>query len=43
MVTDLLKDPEKRRGMRAALHKMAVPDSAERICDILDRLAAGKR
>ena len=43
LVTDLLKDPEKRRGMRAALHKMAVPDSAERICDILDRLAAGKQ
>lgn len=38
----LLSDPERCRKMRVALQGMAVPDSAERICDILEELAASK-
>ena len=35
----LLKDDERRRTMRQALLRAAVPDSAERICDIITKLA----
>ena len=42
-IRDLLADPKRRFAMRAALQKMAIPDSAERICDILDRLAGGRK
>ncbi|HIT33832.1 MAG TPA: undecaprenyldiphospho-muramoylpentapeptide beta-N-acetylglucosaminyltransferase [Candidatus Faecousia intestinigallinarum] len=38
----LLLDPRRCRDMRAALQNMSVPDSAERICDIVDRLAGGR-
>ena len=35
----LLKDADRRRAMRQALLSAAVPDSAERICDIITKLA----
>lgn len=41
-LNDLLKDSQRRRKMRAALQGMAIPDSAERICDIMEELAAPK-
>ena len=36
---DLLEHPEKREEMRQALLRFAVPDSADRICDIIFELA----
>lgn len=39
----LLADSQGRAHMRKALHAMAVPDSAERICDIMEQLARGKK
>ncbi len=39
----LLADQEKQRAMRIALQKLAVLDSADRICRILEQLAARKR
>lgn len=38
----LLRDPERRKAMRRALLDLAVVDSAERICDVVLRLAAKK-
>jgi len=38
----LLGEEERRQKMTAALRAMAVPDSAERICDILEELIRGK-
>ena len=35
----LLKNADRRRAMRQALLSAAVPDSAERICDIITKLA----
>ena len=42
-ISQLLNDPGKRSRMQTALHKMAVPDSAERICGIMEELAAGNK
>jgi UDP-N-acetylglucosamine--N-acetylmuramyl-(pentapeptide) pyrophosphoryl-undecaprenol N-acetylglucosamine transferase len=39
-VNAILSDPHRQAGMRKALHTMAVPDSAQLICDELERLAA---
>lgn len=39
----LLADPQRQRAMRAALQRMAVPDSAERICDVLETLIAARQ
>ena len=41
-VTELLADPKRQQQMSGALKEMVVLDSAERICDIIDQLAAGK-
>ncbi len=38
-ITTLLKDKERYSRMQKALQKMVVPDSAERLCDILIQLA----
>ena len=38
-IKSLAEDKEKARAMRAALLKIAVPDSAERLCDIIYSLA----
>jgi len=38
----LLADMDRRQQMTQALRSMAVPDSAERICDILEELIRGK-
>ena len=37
-ITDLLADAQQREQMTAALRQMAVPDSTERICDILEEM-----
>lgn len=42
IVSDLLADQEKRMNMSAALRSMVVADSAERICDMIEQLTAGK-
>jgi UDP-N-acetylglucosamine--N-acetylmuramyl-(pentapeptide) pyrophosphoryl-undecaprenol N-acetylglucosamine transferase len=39
-VTELLTDHERRSQMSAALRQMVVLDSAERICDMIEQLAA---
>jgi UDP-N-acetylglucosamine:LPS N-acetylglucosamine transferase len=39
-LTALLEDRQRRRHMHTALQRMAVPDSAEKICDILETLAS---
>ena len=39
-LTALLNDSDRRRNMHVALQRMAVPDSAERICEILEALAS---
>ena len=39
-LTGLLSDKERHARMGSAVQRMAVPDSAERICDILETLAA---
>ena len=36
---DLLADPQRLSVMRSALLRSAVPDSAERICDVIVKLA----
>lgn len=41
-ITALLEDTERYRRMQTALQKMAVPDSADRLCDVLEQLAAGR-
>lgn len=41
-INGLLADSERCGRMRMSLLKMAVPDSAERICDIMEKLAASK-
>ena len=38
----LLSEQERRQGMTRALRLMAVPDSTDRICDILEELIQGK-
>lgn len=42
-VKSLLADRDKRKAMSAAVRDMVILDSAERICDILETLAAGRR
>ena len=37
-ISALIQDPEAYEQMRAALHKVSVPDCAERLCDIMERL-----
>ena len=39
----LLSDRERRSRMSMSLQQMAVPDSAERICNILEELVSGKK
>ena len=39
LVTDLLKDVDRRAQMKRSLHAMARLDSTERICDIVEELA----
>lgn len=41
-VAGLLGDAERRGEMRKALQAMAVPDSAERLCDIIEKLAKSR-
>lgn len=41
-ITGLLADPRRCSQMRKALQSMAVPDSAERLCDIIEKLAKSK-
>ena len=41
-ITAILNDPKRHEAMRAALLGMAVPDSAERICTIMEDLARSK-
>ena len=41
-ITAILDDPKRRETMRSALLGMAVPDSAERICTIMENLARSK-
>ena len=38
-VQSLLEDREKRSAMRRALMESSMPDSADRICDIIAELA----
>ncbi len=40
-INGLLTEPGKAERMRAALHKMVVLDSSERICSIMEELAGG--
>ena len=40
-INELLKDKERSRSMRMALQTMAVPDSAEQICNIMEQLVKG--
>jgi len=40
-VNELLSQPARRQQMKERLRAMAVPDSAERICDILEELIRG--
>jgi UDP-N-acetylglucosamine:LPS N-acetylglucosamine transferase len=42
-IKSLLADQGKQKAMRIALQKLAVLDSADRICRILEQLAAKKR
>ena len=41
-INGLLSDKERYSDMRKALLKISVPDCAERLCDIIEELAAGK-
>lgn len=41
-INALLKDTERYSAMRKALFAMAVPDSAERLCSVMERLAKKK-
>ncbi len=36
----ILAEPQRQERMRQALHSMAVPDSAQRICAVLEKLAS---
>lgn len=38
-IRGLLENKEKYQNMRKALHSLAVPDSAQRVCDIMEKLA----
>ncbi len=38
-VSAILADPQKQQTMHTALQRMAIPDSAERICDVMENLA----
>ena len=38
-ITGILGDPQRQAKMRSALQSMSVPDSAERICQIMEELA----
>lgn len=38
-ITELLENQDQKQKMRSALQNMVVLDSAERICDIMERLA----
>ena len=42
-ISGILEDPERRAAMGKALLSMAVPDSAERICDVMEHLASSKK
>ncbi len=37
-VTAILADPQRAASMKQALHDMSVPDSAERVCTIMEKL-----
>ena len=41
-ITSLLQDDARRSAMRKALFSMAVPDSAERLCAVMENLAKTK-
>ena len=41
-IMEILSDPGRGRAMRVALQGMAVPDSAEQICKIMERLMAAR-
>ncbi len=41
-ICGILNDGERGASMRAALHSMAVPDSAQRVCRIMENLTAKK-
>lgn len=43
MLTELLANPQRLSDMSANLRRMAVLDCADRICDMIENLAAGKR
>ena len=42
-VNDMVNDPEGIAAMSASLRSVAVLDCAERICDMIEAFAAGKR
>ena len=42
-VNAILTDPKRYNAMRTALHSSVIPDSAERICDIMEKLTANKK
>jgi UDP-N-acetylglucosamine--N-acetylmuramyl-(pentapeptide) pyrophosphoryl-undecaprenol N-acetylglucosamine transferase len=41
-ITAILGDKERQAKMHSALQRMSVPDSAERICDVMEKLARSK-
>ena len=41
-ITDLLNDADKYNAMRKALYNISVPDSAERLCAVMEQLAKEK-
>ena len=41
-IQKLLNDQQRSAAMTKALQKMSVPDSAERVCDIMEELISGK-
>ena len=41
-ITNLLNDRKRYDEMSRALYGMAVPDSAERLCDVMEQLAKNK-
>lgn len=41
-ITALLKDKKRYNGMRKSLQSLVVPDSAERLCAVMEQLAAHK-
>ena len=41
-VNELLSDRQKYESMHKALLRMAIPDSAERLCDVMEALATGR-